>query len=246
MTEVLGAIIAILRLPPGKLRDTLAYLGQPVIAVLLVVFVYASQNMIRERSVYSGLMTTFLDSNLEMSEKRRMAEAAQLQAELVLEARINRIVETRLVKLLDIHPTPARLRVSTLHNGIIGLTGNPKPRADVSYAVARPGRATGGMSINLPVASLASFAEEMFGGPCISRDVKNLADTPGKEHLKSFGAAHFDSCPIVYQGRMLGVITIYWDVGDLLPTPEEEANIVLVLRTEAELLSYNMAQRQLD
>lgn len=246
MTEILGTLLALLRLPPGKLREILIYLGQPVIAVFLLLLAYASQNIIRERSVYTGLMIAFFASDSQLRETRLIAEAAQLQAELVLEARISHIVQDRLVRLLDVFPPPARVRVSVLHDGIISLAGNSKPRADVSYVVAKLGRATGGMSVNLPISSLASFSEEMFSGTCIVRDVKSLVETPGKEHLKSFGAAHFVSCPIRYESRLLGVLTMYWDNGDLLPTQQEETEILVLLRQEAELLSYNMAQRKIE
>lgn len=244
MTDVLSAILVLLRLPPGRFRDFLLYVGQPLIIVSLLILAYAAQNMVRERSVSAGLMATFINSNLTMADHRRDAEAAQLQAELVIEARVTRLIEGRINKLLDINPPTARVRVATLHNGIIGLAGNSKPRADVSYAVARPGRATGGMSVNLPISSLASFSDEMFGGACIIRDVKALAETPGKEHLKSFGARRFVSCPASFEGRLLGIVTIYWDDSDLLPTTEEEARITLILHNEALEIGSNLAMRQ--
>lgn len=127
-----------------------------------------------------------------------------------------------------------RLRLAVIHNGVAGVTGMSLLRADITNAVARPGRATGDLSVNLPMGSLATFAPSMLDGSCWLADTSSLSYNPGREHLERVGVKSFLACPVKDPNNLLlGEIAMHWDRGDMMPTPEE----MVVLTRDMKILA---------
>lgn len=243
MIETLKILASLMNLPAGRLRSSLAWAGQPLLTALLIASLYAAQFMIRERSIVGGFKTAFISSDLDIVQRRQMIEAAELQADLRTAAIVNHVVETEMSRLLKIEPAPARVRLTSLHNGIANLTGSAMLRADITNGIARPGRATGGLSVNLPIGSVASFSPELLQGNCFRRDVADLPLTPGREHLESFGAWRFWSCPVSYEGQTMGILTVYWDRNDAMPNEAQEKTLLDAMKVVADKISAALSLR---
>jgi hypothetical protein len=186
---------------------------QPLLTVAIGMMVYGGWFVIREDSISVGLHAAFVSNSGD-----KPGELAIIQAEISRTAEANRVIDQILTSALANIPGAARIRLAVIHNGIAGVTGLSMLRSDITNAIARPGRATGDLSVNLPMGSLATFSPSMLDGSCWLNNTNNLSFNPGREHLERVGVKTFLACPVKDpNGLLLGEIALHWDSGDTVP-----------------------------
>lgn len=214
-----------------------------IFAIVLAVF-YTGFMITREGSFVEGIKSAYWDTNIDISRKHRAAEIAVAQAELHYISSSNKTIDQLMTIALEKIPTSSRIRLAEIHNGIAGLTNREMLRADITHAIARPGRATGDLSVGLSLGSLATYDEAMLGGQCWWNRTDNLPHNPGREHLERIGVEIFMSCPVMDPARrFLGALSIHWDRGDTLPANADIANITNVVMNTANSIGSSLASR---
>jgi hypothetical protein len=179
------------------------------------------------------LQTAFVHSNNDIATKP--IELALIQAEISRTAEANRIIDQMLTTALPTLSGASRIRLAVIHNGIVGVTGLSMLRSDITNAIARPGRATGDLSVNLPMGSLATFSTTMLDGSCWLSNTNNLSYNPGREHLERVGVKTFLACPVKDpNGLLLGEIAVHWDSGDTVPTGADMEHLTDALKIVAD------------
>lgn len=219
-------------------RFVIRWSFQPVLTVVFLLGgIVLVSNFAREGSAFEELRIAFFGNTLDVLAKRTAAELAITQAQIGQDANANRVIDQLLTSALARAPTGARLRLAVIHNGIAGVTGMSMLRADITNAIARPGRATGDLSINLPMGSLATFSASMLDGSCWLSDTDKLSFNPGREHLERIGVKAFLACPVKDPNNLLlGEIAMHWDRGDPVPVGDEMAEVTKSLKTTADQL----------
>lgn len=209
--------------------------GQAAITIFFGLIVLAGYHVVREGSFERGIHIAFFDTNQDILERDRQTEIAVTQARIGQDATANRVIDQLLTNALTPASNGARIRLAVIHNGIAGVTNISMLRADITNAIARPGRATGDLSVNLPMGSLATFSPAMLDGSCWQADTSSLSYNPGREHLERVGVKTFLACPVKDPNNLLlGEIAMHWDRGDTVPEGADMTKLVSEMKFKAD------------
>ncbi len=154
----------------------------------------------------------------------------ELRAASVADRTINQVLQAVLVS----NPTVARARVAIIHNGVLGLTGTPVLRFDISYAVASPGRDAGALVANRSMAEWVDFIPALLAGDCAWVPLSSVTSASMRERAATMRMREFMGCLIVDTfNRPLGGIFVSWDDNDPVPSEQERAVIAGRLKIAA-------------
>lgn len=217
-------------------RFIIRWTAQPLLTVgLLLGGISVISHYAHEGSALETLSVVLFGNPLDVLAKRTAIELAITQARIGQDANDNRVKDQLLTKALTLAPTSARIRLAVIHNGVAGVTGMSMLRADITNAIARPGRATGDLSVNLPMGSLATFSSSMLDGSCWLADTASLSYNPGREHLERVGVKSFLACPVKDPNNLLlGEIAMHWDRGDVVPAGDDMTELTRGLKIVAD------------
>jgi hypothetical protein len=211
---ILGVIIRVIL--SGK-----RHLTQPLLTSLLLLVVYVVLQIGHEGDLREGLRVALWDSQEEQDARHRRGSEALLQAELHQLANANRLIDQHLRTILT-RSGASRVRLDVIHNGITGVTGMGLLRYDVINSVAAPGRAAGEPLQNQPLSDWSDVLPLLLSDQCIYSAVADLRSSSLKARFESFGASSVLICPSAdVQGRAVGAVLIFWDLGDTVPHGEQ-------------------------
>ncbi|MEJ0017062.1 MAG: hypothetical protein WDN25_10940 [Acetobacteraceae bacterium] len=226
MFEIVRLVRAVCELLLSLGQPLVSLLVQPMVTVILLLFLYAGWHVRDEGDILTGLQVAFVDTRAYRAEHARELEAAMLQAELRQAAHTDRLIGQLLSALLTRAPLAARVRLAVVHNGLTGVTGVALLRFDIVNATAAAGHSVGTFVVNQPLSDWSDFLPGLVSGRCQHRMTSSGSNLSMRARLDSLGAGGFLACPVVdIQDRMLGALFITWDTTD--PPPSGEAMAAL-------------------
>jgi hypothetical protein len=190
--------------------------------VVYVVFstgLYASWSILRaDGNVIQGLSQAFLFSESSRREADRAEKSSAMQYELRSVIATDALIERSMSNFLE-KSGGARSRLAVIHNGISGITGIGLLKFDVINVVAAPGRSTGSMVINQPLAQWNGFFSRLLHGDCALVGLADITSDDMRGRMSTTASKFFLGCPVVdVIGQTLGGVFILWDQGDVIPT----------------------------
>ena len=135
-----------------------------------------------------------------------------MQAELRRAAVSTKIIRELMQSALNQAPNAARIRLSEIHNGVVGLSGVGMLRFDVTMAVVNPGYAPGEFVVNLPLSQWSGYLDTLIRGDCASSTAAGSTDPAAAARLAAMHIGFFIACPVTdVESRMFGGVFISWD-----------------------------------
>ena len=206
------------------------HLTQPLLTSVLLMVVYVVLQIGHEGDLREGLRAAFWDSQEEQDERHRRGAEAALQAELHQLANANRLIDQQLGTILT-RAGASRVRLDVIHNGVTGVTGMGMLRYDVTNSVAAPGRAPGEPLQNQPLSDWSDVLPMLLADQCIYSAIADLRSSSLKARFESFGASSVLICPSAdVEGRAVGAVLIFWDVGDTVPQGDDMLSLMTFAR----------------
>jgi hypothetical protein len=197
-------------------------LGQSLLTVALLVFLYAGWHVRDEGSISAGLRVAFIDTRAYRVDHQRDLEAGVLQTEVRNAADADRQIDLLLAGLLARTPSADRVRLGIVHNGITGVTGVALLRYDITNVVTVPGFADGPMVVNQPLSDWNGFLPLLLTGRCYFGLPAEQSNAALRNRLHALGASTSLACPVTdSRNRLLGGISITWSDRNVPPTGEQ-------------------------
>ena len=210
-----------IELLPRSVRTYGQLVVQPLITVGMLLFLYAGWHVRDEGSISAGLRVAFVDTRAYRQQHDYEAEAAELQRELRHAVESDKQIDQLLTDLLAHIPKAVRVRLSVVHNGITGVTGVALLRVDNTNAVAAPGHSIGPMTINQPLSDWNEFLPMLLTGACYLGSRQQTVSRALLARLEAMGSDEYLVCPVTdTHDRVLGALSVTWDIGELPPTGE--------------------------
>jgi hypothetical protein len=195
---------------------------QPLVTVVMLLFLYAGWHVRDEGSINAGLRVAFVDTRAYRAEHLLELETATLQSELRHASETDKLIDQLLTALLTQATSAARVRLGVVHNGVTGVTGMALLRFDITNGVAAPGHSVGAMVVNEPLSDWNEFLPALLAGRCQMGRATTEPNLSLRGRLEALGASDFMACPVIdIQGRMLGGVFVTWDLHDVPPQGEE-------------------------
>jgi hypothetical protein len=222
---MLGDLVTLLKDLIAMSRNPNSHLFRSLIDKFVTLAIFAAAftgwSMHREGSISAGI-TAAWETRLGTDERQAGERALILQIELRNTASADRVIQSNLESLLgQLSPTPARVRIGLIHNGITGLTAIPMLKFDVTHAFASPGRVAGALIVAQPLSDWSDYLDEMVRGNCVVRRFSDIKNPASAARLAMLRIDLFVACPIKsLTGRVMGGLFVSWDRGD--PIPNEE------------------------
>lgn len=222
MLDIVRLVRIVLELLINLGQPLRTLLLQPLITVVLLLFLFAGWHVRDEGSIGAGLRVAFVDTRAYRAERLHELETTMFQAELRHTAETDKLINQLLVALLRRAPTAARVRLGVVHNGVTGVTGMALLRFDITNAVAGPGHSAGPPAINQALSDWSEFLPALLAGKCQMGTTNDEPNLVLRSRLEALGAGAFMACPVIdVQGRMLGGLFVTWDVRDQPPAGDE-------------------------
>ena len=203
-------------------RPLVQALAQPVLTALLLIGLYGAYHIVRESSIGEGLWVAFIETDASRIQRLRGREDAILQAEMQHLADSNKIIDRLLESLLEHAPNAARTRLDVVHNGLTGVTGVGLLRYDATNSVAGAGHAAGSLVQNRPLTEWGDFLHDLLSGECRTEAAGELRSDAIRTRFETLNVGTIAVCPVAdFQGRLLGAIFIFGDVGTRMPNDQD-------------------------
>lgn len=185
--------------------------GQILMAIVVVVVIYGGLVLLRGGSLIDAYGALFPETAAEKQAAALVAHQAAMQAEVIRLAASDKQIQQILNNVLVDAPGAARVRLGVIHDGSIGMNGEPFLKWDVTHAAAAPGMSGGPFVEDAKLDQWAEYLPNFIKGACLRADLHSLRNPIERQDWMALGIEFALACPVTEaNGILLGAVFASW------------------------------------